>query len=155
MVDRALRIRTGLDNITALERDLRDFELSEDEWKILTEIKKYLEPFASVTKNIEGSLYPTLSVVIPLYNVLIDHIEDWIDNNQDDDEEPDGSEYGSGLHCPEITAGAIAAKTKLLEYYNKTSEIYIVSVIMDPRLKIDYFSVEDWGLLIETEVRPA
>ena len=155
MIERALRIRIGLDNITALERDLRDFELTEDEWNVLTEIKRFLEPFADVTKSIEGSLYPTLSVVIPLYNVLIDHIEDWVDNEQRKEQEPDALDCEFESHCPEIKAGALAAKQKLLEYYNKTSEIYIVSVVLDPRLKIDYFSAQDWGLLIETDVKPA
>ena len=92
MIERALRIRIGLDNITALERDLRDFELTEDEWNVLTEIKRFLEPFADVTKSIEGLLYPTLSVVIPLYNVLIDHIEDWVDNEQRKEQKPDALE---------------------------------------------------------------
>ena len=54
MVQRALRIRIGLDNITVLERHLRDFKLSDDEWNVLTGIKEFLEPFANVTKNIEG-----------------------------------------------------------------------------------------------------
>ena len=42
MVQRALRIRIGLDNITVLERHLRHFELSDDEWNVLTGIKEFL-----------------------------------------------------------------------------------------------------------------
>ena len=32
-------------------------------------------------------MYPTLSITIPLYNILIDHIEDIIDNDNVIDEE--------------------------------------------------------------------
>ncbi len=133
MVHRALRIRIGLDNITALERDLRDFELSDDEWNVLTGIKEFLEPFANVTKNIEGSLYPTLSMVIPLYNALIDHIEDWVDDAQDDDRESDAVEGEFERKCPETKAGALAAKqicqgitTEILK-----STLYVLSLIQD------------------------
>ena len=38
-----------------------------------------------------GSTYPTLSTTIPLYNILIDHLEDIIE----DDEINDGNESGS------------------------------------------------------------
>ena len=41
-------------------------------------------------------------MVIPLYNSLIDHIEDWVDNAQDDDQESDAVEGESTRKCPEI-----------------------------------------------------
>ena len=100
--DGALRIRIGMDNITALERDLRDFKLSDDERNVSTGIKDFLEPFANVTKNIEGSHHPTLSMVIPLNNALIEHIEDWVDDAQDDDQESDAVEGEFKRKGPEM-----------------------------------------------------
>ena len=41
-------------------------------------------------------------MVIPLYNSLIDHIEDWVDNAQDDDQESDAVEGEFTRKCPEI-----------------------------------------------------
>ena len=35
-------------------------------------------------------------------------------------------------------------KRKLLEYYNKTNDSYLVSVILDPRLKLTYFQDNNW-----------
>jgi hypothetical protein len=81
MLERALEIRTGLDAMTGIKRFLRQHELSNEDWHVIKEVTKFLEPFASVTQEIKGSKYPTLNVVIPLYNSLIDHIEDWIDEN--------------------------------------------------------------------------
>ena len=150
MLERVLEIRTGLDAMTGIERDLREHELSDEDWHVLKQVTIFLEPFANVTREIEGSKYPTLNVVIPLYNSLIDHVEDWID---DEDCTMD-SEEGEN-RSEEIIAGATAAKEKLLEYYNKTTETYIVPVVLDPRLKLNYFESQEWGILIETEVQPA
>lgn len=83
----------------------------------------------------EGSKYPTLSTVLPLYNTLIDFAEDWPKDT---------------THAKETIEGANAAKDKLLEYYVKTSETHVVSIVMDPRLKLDYFDDNNW----DTDVRP-
>ena len=80
MLERVLEIRTGLDAMTGIERDLREHELSDEDWHVLKQVTIFLEPFANVTHEIEGSKYPTLNVVIPLYYSLIDHVEDWIDD---------------------------------------------------------------------------
>ena len=33
----------------------------------------------------------------------------------------------------------------LLEYYNKTGNSYLISIILDPRLKLQYFQDHEWG----------
>jgi len=100
-----------------------------------------------------SSSYPTLSTTIPLYNILIDHLEDIIGNNEteDDDnnnintendntEDDNENEKWSQL----IKEAAKKCKRKLLEYYNKTNDSYLVSVILDPRLKLTYFQDNNW-----------
>jgi len=100
-----------------------------------------------------GFTYPTISTVIPLYNELIDHIEDTIgdddddsdgdgddSNNNDDDEESNNDD-----EWKKLKKAAKKSKTKLLEYYNKTNDAYLVSTILDPRLKLQYYKVHDWG----------
>ena len=38
-----------------------------------------------------GSTYPTLSTTIPLYNILIDHLEDIIEDDEINDDNESGS----------------------------------------------------------------
>src|SRR5688572_26179226 len=75
-----------------------------------------------------GSSYSTLSMVIPLYNALIDHTEDYALVEEDSF----------------IKTAAIKSRTKLLEYYNKTNDACIIVTILDPRLKMDYYNDESW-----------
>ena len=52
--------------------------ISEDLWAIFGEISIFLNPFATVTKHMSGSSYPTLASVVPIFNRLCDHLEDSI-----------------------------------------------------------------------------
>jgi len=42
----------------------------------LEEMAQFLEPFNDLTKKISGSNYSTVFLIIPLFNIIIDHIED-------------------------------------------------------------------------------
>ena len=88
----------------------------------------FLSPFAEVTKEIEASKYPSLNSVVPLYNALIDHVEDWV-------EVPEGAETSE--HSEITITAATDAKKKLLEYYGKTTDVYLIALILDPRLKLN------------------
>ena len=76
-----------------------------------------------------GTAYPTLSMTISLYNILIDHIKDTV-NFLDID--------------PIIIDASKKCKEKLLEYYNKTNETYLIATILDPRLKLQYYKENGW-----------
>lgn len=76
-----------------------------------------------------SSTYSTLTTTIPLYNSLIDHIEDTESETNID---------------PIIKEAAISCKEKLLEYYNKTNESYLIATILDPRLKLQYYKNNNW-----------
>ena len=58
-----MKLRGPIDEI-AKYVDLRKNELSEEDWKILKLVLQLLEEFAIITKYIEGSGYPTLSLVV-------------------------------------------------------------------------------------------
>ena len=75
-----------------------------------------------------ASSYSTLSMVIPLYNALIDHTEDYAFADEDSF----------------IKRVAIKSRDKLLNYYNKTNDACIIVTILDPRLKMDYYNDETW-----------
>jgi len=101
-----------------------------------------------------SSSYPTLSTTVPLYNILIDHLEDIIGNNETEDDdnniintendniEDDNNENEKWSQL--IKNAAKKCKRKLIEYYNKTNDSYLVSVILDPRLKLTYFQDNNW-----------
>ena len=99
-----------------------------------------------------GFTYPTLSATIPLYNILIDHVENVIgDENEEVIEyvDNDESEANSGNKNENewsqiIKNAAKICKLKLLEYYNKTNYSYLISTILDPRLKLQYYKDNKW-----------
>ena len=76
-----------------------------------------------------SSTYSTFTTTIPLYNSLINHIEDT--ENEDNID-------------PIIKEAAILCKKKLLEYYNKTNESYLIATILDPILKLQHYKNNDW-----------
>ncbi|CAI6001051.1 unnamed protein product [Closterium sp. NIES-64] len=49
--------------------------LSDEKWDMLKELRTFLSPFNKVSKAAEGTAYPTLSMVVPYYNGLIDAME--------------------------------------------------------------------------------
>ncbi|CAB4376342.1 unnamed protein product [Rhizophagus irregularis] len=107
-----------------------------------------------VTVIMSGSHYPTLSLTVPLYNILIDHVEDVIGNYKEDDDDEDDDEENNEENNGEndddekwnqiVKKAAKKCKVKLLEYYNKTNDTYLISTILDPRLKLKYYKDHNW-----------
>ena len=84
-----------------------------------------------------GFIYPTLSATIPLYNILEDVDNDESEANSGNKNENEWSQI--------IKNAAKICKLKLLEYYNKTNYSYLISTILDPRLKLQYYKDNEWG----------
>jgi len=123
MLERGLAIRLGLDATTTL-REWRTSEILEEEWELIAEAVQFLKPFATTTKFIEGFKYPTLSLVLPLYNKLLAHLKRWSTEE---------------THSIESRQGAEAATLKIKKYYTRLTEVYLVSTVLDCRLKVGYF----------------
>jgi hypothetical protein len=71
-----------------------------------------LRHFKKATDFITGQLYPTLGYSVPIYNFLLNKIDDEIDNNT----------------MSEIKEAARAAGEKIKEYYPYTDgRIYVIS----------------------------
>lgn len=148
MLRRAVAIRQGLDE-TTYHRDFMHQDIGTKGWERIEECVTFLKSFADVTQEVEGFKQPTLSSVIPLYNKLLDCMEDWSTNDK---------------HSLSSQEAALAAFRKLSKYYDMTTAVYLVSTVLDPRLKIHYFVKHGWengaesyggGNLIEKNVRPA
>ncbi|CAB5374274.1 unnamed protein product [Rhizophagus irregularis] len=131
-------ISLALEYIVFHDKDLKKYTFSEEKWAIFEQIKNFLEIFKEVTVIMSGSHYPTLSLTVPLYNILIDHVEDVIGNDKEDDNDEDDNEENEENN--EENNGEV----KLLEYYNKTNDTYLISTILDPRLKLKYYKDHNW-----------
>ncbi|CAB4493481.1 unnamed protein product [Rhizophagus irregularis] len=136
----------------------RSLQLKINQWAELEKIKDFLFLFKEVTTIMFGFTYPTLSTTIPLYNILIDHVENVIgdvnvigDENEEviedvDDESKANSGNNNENEWSQIIKNAAKiCRLKLLEYYNKTNYSYLISTILDPRLKLQYYKDNEWG----------
>ena len=100
-------------NLVTSDKDLRKWELSELEWDLLHEIKKFLLIFSRATLHISYNKFPTIENSIPVYNWLMDKIEDF-QKDQNINET--------------IKIAANNAIEKLKKYYKNTSAlVYTIS----------------------------
>lgn len=111
----------------AKDKDLRKSKLNKEDWRILHQVLDLLEEFAVITRYIEGSGYPTLFLVVSMYNRLLVILEDVPKNRHE------------SITQPSIVEGASAGLEILSFYYDKTSPIVMAVTFMDPRLKMQYF----------------
>ena len=111
-----------------------------------------------------GFTYPTISTTIPLYNHLIDHIEDIIEDDESDDNISEGEPIAANTESESDTTkeekwsllikeASKKCKEKLLEYYNKTNDSYLISIILDPRLKLQYYQDHKWDEQLISEIQ--
>ena len=75
-----------------------------------------------------ASSYSTVFMIISLFNIIIDHIED--------------TEEAATLRLWEV---AIAAKTKLLLYYSKTNTTTMLCTALDSWRKFNYFVKKEFS----------
>ncbi|GBB90653.1 hypothetical protein RclHR1_01770001 [Rhizophagus clarus] len=117
MIDQALEIKPLLAHLVSNLSSLSSNWPNEEEWNILTILADLLAPFASVTKVISASNYPTIGEVKLLFEGIRIHLnqfrgEDFILQNQVDE-----------------------MKCVFTNYFNEISEALHVSAFFDPRYK--------------------
>ena len=76
MIERALELRKPLDNTARLETDLYKYKLVDEEWKLLEDISKFFLIFKWTSKYLCAASHPTLAIAVPVYNYLLDNLED-------------------------------------------------------------------------------
>ncbi|XP_057373479.1 uncharacterized protein LOC130694417 [Daphnia carinata] len=120
---RGLKLRRAIDEI-AKDQELCQNELKEEDWLILEQVFSFLEKFALVTTYVETSHFPTLSLVIPMYNRLLNLLEE--------------TSRDESKHTL-IVKGASAGLQILSAYYEEASPLLMAATFMDPRCKMQYF----------------
>ena len=130
MIERALELRKPLDKTARLYTDLSKYKLEDKEWEPLEDIRKFFGIFEECSSYLCATSHPTLATAVPVYNYLLDNLED----------------YRDAKGCPPtFKAAANAAIEKLKKYYVKTrAEIYPVATILDPRFKLRYYYEHGW-----------
>ncbi|CAI5995199.1 unnamed protein product [Closterium sp. NIES-64] len=121
----------------SLREKLDKIRLSDVHWDALVELKNFLQPFHSITKVAEASLYPTAAAVVPLYNQLLDKME---------------ITYREPAVSPLTQALITKALGKLKKYPYGTKEELAIATFLDPRYKTIFFQMPQWEALNAAQV---
>ena len=96
-------------------------------WNRFETLYEFLQPFQEATVAACGDKYPTLSLVVPLYNAILDHVERWMKKTAPEDTIVDKLHHACG-----------ASYAKMKEYYDFTSDVYTIATVLDPRFKLKF-----------------
>ncbi|CAJ0747751.1 16278_t:CDS:10 [Entrophospora sp. SA101] len=112
------------------DRDMIKWVLNEEEWSKLVEISQLLHLFSRATKHISTNHYPTLTSTVPIFNWLIDNLED----------------YEHNLNGTSDIKGKVKEVIEKLKFYyiRTDASVYTIATILDPRLKLDYYRDNNW-----------
>ncbi|KAG1765575.1 hypothetical protein EDD22DRAFT_766221, partial [Suillus occidentalis] len=110
---------------------LGEYELSEDEWPLVKQLRDVLKILKDATSYFSCST-PNLAMVIP----AMDHIDQVFTN----------CILKKELLEPAIRAALGLAKRTLNRYYSLTdkSEVYRIAMVLHPRHKLSYFRSAGW-----------
>ncbi len=117
----------ALNSLTSSNHDLQDYTISHTVWAIINKIAEFLKPFKDLTIKMSTSSCSTSFYVIPLFNIIFDHIES-----------AELMEGGSGAF--QVKMAAKAGREKLVRYYSKTNIMTMLCTVLDPRRKFNYFT---------------
>jgi hypothetical protein len=124
MITRALELRKPLDAMTVVDSHLLKYSLKDGEWRLLRDIRKFFRIFKRASLHLCAVSHPTLATAVPVYNFMIDSLEDYRD--------ADGCDTT-------VKAAANAAINRLKKSYSKTgAEVYVIATVLDPRFKFRY-----------------
>jgi len=134
MLERALKLRDCLVAFSSIFDATKNaseetLSLPLNSWTNFERIFEYLLPFRQATLLICGDTYPSISMIVPLYNSLLDHLKFWM---------VEKSNPSEALHRSIVSANA-----KLSDYYNSTSDCYTISTVLDPRFKLEYYKKQE------------
>ncbi|KAG6904706.1 hypothetical protein DXG01_007777 [Tephrocybe rancida] len=108
------------------------FQLSNEEWDILTQVYPLLDAFLYATKKISQSTIPLIHEVIPLFDHLSSILDTFIDN--------------VALH-PVVQNAALRGMILMKKYYALTDDsiVYRIAMILHPHFKTAYFLKAKWN----------
>lgn len=117
--------------------DLINLKITETDWTILEKIVQFLKQFKYVSKILSNDLDVTLPTVVLAFNMLVDKIESITFNLN--------NKVNRNAQDEALLLAFQAGRDKLLKHYRKCNWIYCISLILDPRYKIEGFDATTWG----------
>ncbi|CAI5513129.1 unnamed protein product [Closterium sp. Naga37s-1] len=128
MVLRAFRLHRSITThfahrpvTTRAEREkYATLRLDDERWEALEGLKGFLAPFNVLTTAAEGSAYPTISMVLPGYNELLDTLE----------------RRARSEASPLLTQLISAALPSLKKYYSGCTDELVICTFLDPAFAI-------------------
>ncbi|KAI7956344.1 hypothetical protein MJO29_007743 [Puccinia striiformis f. sp. tritici] len=122
MFQRALLLEKSYTHFCQQNQDVAGFNLLPAEWNQARIIMKFLEPLSEATELLCVSKYPTLNNALPVYIVLIQHLDF----------------AHQGLHKCQLIQPADQMIKKINQYLNNALQkpVYICAMILDPQLKL-------------------
>ncbi|CAJ0842029.1 10426_t:CDS:10 [Entrophospora sp. SA101] len=125
MIRNGLYLKPALNTLTSIHDDLHQYAISHTQWATLEKIVEFLEPFKDLTLKMSTSSYSTAYLIIPLFNIIIDHVEDTADLSE-------------GEVTGKIQIAAKAARDKLKGFLD--DDISETKMLMRHLLEIHYTS---------------
>ena len=143
MLNVACRLKKGLVLMWDNCKELKPYKIEESGWNSLVKLLKILANFKHVSLILSSETVATLPSVVVTINLLLDNIEKII---------KDLDELKNRTHADEVLLLAIqAGRDKILKHYTKTNWVYCVSLILDPRFKLEAFDLKDWSQKLKQE----
>ncbi|KXS13831.1 hypothetical protein M427DRAFT_33507 [Gonapodya prolifera JEL478] len=75
-ITHAILDRRELEKLLALDRGLHEWRLTDKDWNYLEKVRTLLEPMVQALAMVESVAYLTLAMVVPLFNIVMDKLED-------------------------------------------------------------------------------
>lgn len=107
LIGRALQYRPVIERFVAVNKDLRSFELSDDDWSAITLISQWLKSFRSATIQMSATKKPMLSSTLAIFRGLQDSLRQTLRTLPE-------------TTPPKLREGLVKAHLKLSDYYGKT-----------------------------------
>ncbi|CAG8838859.1 7712_t:CDS:2, partial [Gigaspora margarita] len=105
----------AFNTLTSSYNDLHHCAILRNQWVTFEKIVEFLEPFKDLTTKMSSSTYSTAFWFIPLFNIIINHVED----------------IASNTEIQTLSMAAMAAREKLVQYYSKTNTTMMLYTALD------------------------
>lgn len=104
--ERAIRFEKAIQHFASSHRDLRDFELTDSDWRNINQIAEWLTIFVAATTEMSATKSPMISTTHAVFRGLQDQLKNILTSLPDN-------------VTPTVKSGILKAHRKLSDYFYK------------------------------------